>query len=154
MVDFVVKRGEKMFSGEYRHSVDAKGRVIMPAKFRETLGNKFYVTRGLDKNLQIYSCDEWDKMYQKLSTLPMVDRNSRALSRLLLSGCVECEVDKQGRILIPQSLRAYASIEKDVVVIGNGNKVELWSSEMWDGYINDLDADLIASNLCELGLMI
>lgn len=143
-----------MFSGEYNHSVDAKGRVIMPSKFRETLGNKFWITRGLDKNLTVYSCDEWQKVYDKLSTLPFVDRNSRALSRLLLSGCVECEVDKQGRILIPQPLRTYAGIEKDVTVIGNGNKVEIWSSDSWDDYLTELDPDAVASNLCELGIMI
>ncbi len=143
-----------MFSGEYRHSVDAKGRVIMPSKFRETLGNKFYVTRGLDKNLLVYSCDEWQKVSEKLNSLPFVDKNSRALNRLLLSGCVECDVDKQGRILLPQPLRTYASIMKDVTVIGNGNNVEIWSSEIWDDYINALDPDQIAANLCELGIMI
>ncbi len=144
-----------MFTGEYRHSVDTKGRVIMPAKFRETLGNKFFLTRGLDGNLQIYSYNEWMKVCEKLSSLPtLVDKNSRALSRHLLSGCVECEVDKQGRILIPSSLRISAKIDKDVVVIGNGNKVEIWSSEVWDGYIDEIDTDQIAKNLCDLGIMI
>ncbi len=143
-----------LFGGEYNHSVDAKGRVIMPSKFRETLGNKFWITRGLDKNLTVYSCDEWQKVYEKISTLPFVDRNSRALSRLLLSGCSECEVDKQGRILIPQSLRTYAGIDKDVTVIGNGNKVEIWNTDTWNDYIAELDADQAASNLCELGIMI
>ena len=143
-----------MFSGEYKHSVDAKGRVIMPSKFRETLGNKFWITRGLDNNLMIYSVEEWNKVSEKLSNLPFVDRNSRALNRLILSGCVECEVDKQGRILIPQPLRGYASIEKDVTVIGNGNKVEIWDTDVWDEYINNLDPDLIAGNLCDLGIMI
>lgn len=143
-----------MFSGEYKHSVDAKGRVIMPSKFRETLGNKFWITRGLDNNLMIYSVEEWNKVSEKLSNLPFVDRNSRALNRLILSGCVECEVDKQGRILIPQPLRGYASIEKDVTVIGNGNKVEIWATDVWDEYINNLDPDLIAGNLCDLGIMI
>ena len=143
-----------MFSGEYKHSVDAKGRVIMPSKFRETLGNKFWITRGLDNNLMIYSVEEWNKVSEKLSSLPFVDRNSRALNRLILSGCVECEVDKQGRILIPQPLRGYASIEKDVTVIGNGNKVEIWATDVWDEYINNLDPDLIAGNLCDLGIMI
>lgn len=143
-----------MFGGEHYHSVDAKGRVIMPSKFRETLGNKFWITRGIDRNLTVYSCDEWQKVYEKLSSLPFVDKNSRALSRLLLSGCVECEVDKQGRILLPQSLRLYAGIEKDVTIIGNGNKVEIWSSEIWNDYIGALDPDLVASNICDLGIMI
>ena len=84
----------------------------------------------------------------------MVDKNSRALSRHLLSGCVECEVDKQGRILIPSSLRLYAGIDKDIVIIGNGNKVELWSLERWDNYMNDIDPDSVAANLCDLGILI
>ena len=143
-----------MFGGEFNHSVDAKGRVIMPSKFRETLGNKFWITRGLDKNLTVYSCDEWQKVYEKLSTLPFVDKNSRAITRLLLSGCTECEVDKQGRILIPQSLRTYAQIEKDVTISGNGNKVEIWNTENWLKYLDEIDPDEAATNLCSLGIMI
>ena len=144
-----------MFTGEYRHSVDTKGRVIMPAKYRETLGNKFFLTRGLDTNLQVYSYEEWMKVYEKLTTLPtLVDKNSRAFSRHLLSGCVECEVDKQGRILIPTPLRLFAKIDKDVVIIGNGNKVEIWSASEWDGYFETIDTDQVAQNLCQLGIMI
>ena len=143
-----------MFQGDFRHSLDAKGRVIMPAKFREELGNKFYITRGMDKNLQIYSCEEWEKLYQKLTTLPMIDRNSRALKHLFISGCVECEADKQGRILIPQSLRMYASLDRDVAIVGDGEKVEIWNAAKWDAYLDDINLDDVTANMCESGFMI
>ncbi len=143
-----------MFQGDYRHSLDAKGRVIMPAKFRDALGSKFYITRGMDKNLQIYSCEEWEKLYQKLNTLPMIDRNSRALKHLFISGCVECEADKQGRILIPQSLRMYASLDKDVAIVGDGEKVEIWNANIWDEYLADINIDSVTANMCESGFMI
>lgn len=143
-----------MFQGDFRHSLDAKGRVIMPAKFREELGNKFYITRGMDKNLQIYSCEEWEKLYQKLNTLPMIDRNSRALKHLFISGCVECEADKQGRILIPQSLRMYASLDRDVAIVGDGEKVEIWNAAKWDAYLDDINLDDVTANMCESGFMI
>lgn len=143
-----------MFSGEYRHTLDAKGRIIMPAKFRDALGEKFVVTKGLDKNLLVFSAEEWQKFYEKLSILPLANKNSRAFSRLFLAGATECETDKQGRILITAPLKAYASLIKDVVIIGNGNKVEIWSSENWDEYIFGIDTDEIADNLCDLGIMI
>ena len=143
-----------MFQGDFRHSLDAKGRVIMPAKFREELGNKFYITRGMDKNLQIYSCEEWEKLYQKLITLHMIDRNSRALKHLFISGCVECEADKQGRILIPQSLRMYASLDRDVAIVGDGEKVEIWNAAKWDAYLDDINLDDVTANMCESGFMI
>lgn len=143
-----------MFQGDYRHSLDAKGRVIMPAKFREELGNKFYITRGMDKNLQIYSCEEWERLYRKLNTLPMIDRNSRALKHLFISGCVECEADKQGRILIPQSLRMYANLDRDVAIVGDGEKVEIWNAAVWDAYLDDINLDDVTANMCESGFMI
>ncbi len=143
-----------MFSGEYQHSIDAKGRVIMPAKFREALGERFVVTKGLDRNLLVFNMEEWQKFYDKLSTLPLASKSSRDFSRMFLAGAVECETDKQGRILLTTPLRAYASIIKDVTIIGNGNKVEIWSSENWNDYISGIDADEMAQSLCELGIMI
>lgn len=143
-----------MFSGEYQHSIDAKGRVIMPAKFREALGERFVVTKGLDRNLLVFNMEEWQKFYDKLSTLPLANKSSRDFSRMFLAGAVECETDKQGRILLTTPLRSYASLIKDVTVIGNGNKVEIWSSENWNDYINAIDTDEMAQSLCELGIMI
>ncbi len=143
-----------MFSGEYEHSLDAKGRVIMPSKFRESLGSVFYITKGLDRNLLVFSTDAWNSFYEKLSKLPMADKNARGFSRLFLSGAAECEADKQGRILLPAPLRNYAGINKDVTIIGNGDKIEIWSSENWNSYIDALDPDAVAENLCEIGIII
>lgn len=143
-----------MFSGEYEHSIDAKGRVIMPLKFRESLGSTFYITKGLDRNLLVFSAEEWQNFYTKLSKLPMADKNARGFSRLFLSGAVECEADKQGRVLLPATLRNYASISKNVTIIGNGDKIEIWSTENWNSYIDDLDPDAVAANLCDIGIVI
>ena len=143
-----------LFSGEYNHSLDAKGRVIMPSKFREALRNVFFITKGLDRNLLVFSAEAWNVFYEKLSKLPMADKNARGFSRLFLSGAVECEADKQGRILLPSTLRSYAGINKDVTIIGNGDKIEIWSSENWNSYIDNLDPDAIAENLCEIGIVI
>ena len=143
-----------MFNGEYEHSLDSKGRVIMPSKFRDALGDVFYVTKGLDHNLLVFSKEEWDIFYQKLSTLPMANKNARGFSRLFLSGAVECEANAQGRVLIPATLRAYAGIDKDVTILGNGNKVEIWDRDTWLGYVDALDPEAIAESLCEVGINI
>ena len=143
-----------MFSGEYQHTIDAKGRVIMPAKFRAALGEKFMVTKGLDKNLFVFSYEEWQKFYDKLKELPIANKKSRAFTRMFLAGAIECETDKQGRILLNAPLRTYASLVKDVTVIGNGNNVEIWSTEIWDEYVNGLDIDELEEGLEELGIRI
>ena len=149
-----VKGGAHMFSGEYQHSVDTKGRVIIPLKFREQLGNTFCITRGLDGNLLIYSNSAWENVYQKLSTLPMINKESRAFSRYLTSGCTEVETDRQGRILIPQSLRTHANITKDVTIIGNGDKVEIWDTQLWNNSLNAIDPDQLAEKMSDLGIII
>lgn len=158
MVDFhdfpIGKEVRNLFSGEYQHTIDAKGRVIMPVKFREALGERFVVTKGLDHNLFVFSQEEWQKFYEKLSTLPLANKSSRDFSRMFLAGAVECETDKQGRILITTPLRTYASLLKDVTIIGNGNKVEIWSTEKWNEYIGGIDTEAMAESLCELGIMI
>ena len=149
-----MERGGNMFSGEYEHSIDTKGRIIMPLKFRESLGNVFYVTKGLDHNLLVFSTEAWQNFYDKLSKLPMADKNARGFSRLFLSGAVECEADKQGRVLLPSTLRNYAGITKNATIIGNGDKIEIWSTDTWNRYIDDLDPDAVAANLCEIGIVI
>lgn len=143
-----------VFSGEYQHTLDAKGRVIMPVKFREALGDSFIVTRGLDSNLLVFDLTEWQKFYEKLSTLPLSNKNSRNFSRYFLASATECETDKQGRVLIPQPLKEAAKLNKDITIIGNGNKLEIWSSEVWAEHIGSIDTDELADNLCELGIMI
>jgi len=143
-----------LFIGEYQHTIDSKGRVIMPAKFREELGEKFVVTKGLDNCLFVYPNEEWRNLEQKLRTLPLTSKEARAFIRFFFAGAAECEVDKQGRILIPANLREHASLEKDIVIIGVSGRVEIWSKEAWDAYNNDssLDQDAIVEKMAELGI--
>ena len=157
MVRSVTKRnrGEtKLFIGEYEHSVDAKGRVIMPAKLREDIGEKFIVTKGLDGCLFAYSTTEWSNFQEKLKTLPLTNKNARDFVRFFLSGAVECEIDKQGRFLIPNNLRMYATLEKEVMIIGVGTRIEIWNREQWKQYSSDenISADEIAENMTMLGI--
>lgn len=143
-----------MFIGEYEHSVDVKGRVIMPSKLREDIGEKFIVTKGLDKCLFAYSKSEWKNFEEKLKTLPLTNKNARDFVRFFLSGAIECEIDKQGRFLIPSNLRGYANIDKEIVIIGVGNRVEIWNREAWTSYSSDenISADEIAENMTMLGI--
>ena len=143
-----------MFIGEYEHSVDAKGRVIMPAKLREDIGEKFIVTKGLDGCLFAYSRVEWNNFEEKLKTLPLTNKNARDFVRFFLSGAVECEIDKQGRFLIPSNLRTYATLEKEIIIIGVGTRIEIWNREEWKKYSSDenISADEIAENMTMLGI--
>ncbi len=143
-----------MFIGEYRHSLDPKGRVIVPAKFRDGLGDKFVITKGLDGCLFAYSKEEWTNFENKTKSLPLTNKDARAFVRFFFSGAVECEVDKQGRILIPPVLRDYAGLTKDLVVIGVSSRVEIWSQEKWGNYseAEDLEADVLAEKMAELGI--
>ena len=115
-----------MFMGEYNHTIDAKGRLIIPAKFREPLGEEFVLTRGLDGCLYIYPMDEWEAFEEKLRALPLTNKDARAFSRFFVAGATTCELDKQGRILVPQTLREFAGLEKDVILAGNLSRVEVW----------------------------
>ena len=120
--------------GEYQHSIDEKGRITVPAKFREELGEKFLVTRGLDNCLFVYPMEEWKQLEAKLKALPFTRADARAFTRFFFSGATECELDKQGRVNIPASLRHHASLDKDCVVIGVSNRVEIWSRTLWESY--------------------
>lgn len=123
--------------GEYQHSIDDKGRLIIPAKFREELGAGFVVTRGLDHCLFVYPRKEWETLEAKLKSLPLTSSDARAFVRFFFSGASECDLDKQGRVLIPSTLREYAKLERDCVVIGVSNRVEIWAKEAWESYSND-----------------
>lgn len=123
-----------MFMGEYQHTIDEKGRLTIPSKFREALSPAFVITRGLDQCLFVYPMDEWKVLEQKLKALPMMKAEARAFSRLFFSGATECELDKQGRVNIPSSLTEHAKLLKDCVVLGVSNKVEIWSKEVWTSY--------------------
>lgn len=123
-----------MFMGEFQHSVDAKGRLIMPAKLREGLGDRFIATKGLENCLFVFAPKEWEAFGEKLRQLPLASQAARAFTRLFFSGATECEVDPQGRILLPANLREYAGIEKDVMIVGVSSRVEIWSKPKWEEY--------------------
>jgi MraZ protein len=140
-----------MFMGEYDHTIDSKGRLIVPAKFRDQLGDEFVVTKGLDGCLFIYDNTEWTKLEEKLTNLPLSNPNARKFSRHFLAGATLCEVDKQGRILLPSQLRKHAKLEKDVALVGVGARIEIWDKVTWD-QMNEYDADEMASNMEGLGI--
>ena len=132
-----------MFMGEYNHTIDAKGRVIVPSKFRETLGDEFVVTKGLDGCLFVYDNNEWAAFEEKLKSLPITNKDARQFVRFFLAGAASVEVDKQGRILLPGSLREFAELIKDVVLIGVGSRIEIWSKERWEGTAAFEDMDMV-----------
>ena len=141
-----------MFMGEYNHTIDAKGRLIIPSKFREVLGDEFVVTKGLDGCLFVYDNNEWSAFEEKLKTLPITNKDARKFVRFFLAGAASVEVDKQGRILIPSVLREFGELQKDAVLIGVGSRVEIWSKERWDGTASYEDMDEIAEHMESLGL--
>lgn len=143
-----------MFIGEYQHSLDNKGRLIVPAKFREDLGENFVMTKGLDNCLFVYPMKEWLNLEEKLKSLPLTNRDARAFVRFFFSGATECELDKQGRILIPANLREHSKLDKEAVIIGVSTRVEIWSKEEWNLYNEDdsLGYDSIAEKMAQLGI--
>lgn len=143
-----------MFMGEYQHSVDAKGRLIIPAKFREELGQGAVMTRGLDNCLFLFPADEWKILEDKLKTLPLTKADARQFVRFFFSGATECELDKQGRIIVPSNLREYSQIDKEVTVIGVSNRVEIWSKQRWESYMDEAENSYenIAESIVELGI--
>ena len=143
-----------MLIGEYEHNVDVKGRLIMPAKLKEDIGEKFVITKGLDGCLFVYSQAEWKNFEEKLRTFPLTNKDARALMRFFLAGAAECEIDKQGRFLISSNLREFAELDKEVVIIGVLTKIEIWSKEKWLKYSENenMDADEIAEKMEALGI--
>ncbi|MGO4372039.1 division/cell wall cluster transcriptional repressor MraZ [Paenibacillus sp. 2TAB19] len=123
-----------MFMGEFQHSIDEKGRIIIPAKFRDSLGSTFIATRGLDNCLFVYPMSEWAVLEEKLKSLPLMKADARAFTRFFFSGATECELDKQGRVNLPSHLRDYAKLDKECMVLGVSGRVEIWSKQTWDGY--------------------
>lgn len=143
-----------MLLGEYQHSVDDKGRMAIPAKFRKTLAGGVVVTKGLDGCLYLYPLEEWQKLAEKLSHLPINQADSRAFSRMMLAGASSIEIDSQGRILLPDYLRAYGGIQGKAVVVGIYNRAEIWDEERWQRYRANIEkkTDEIAERLGELGV--
>jgi len=145
-----------MFMGEYDHTVDAKGRLIIPSKFREVLGDRFVVTKGLDGCLFVYDNNEWTAFEEQLKALPLNKKDNRMFVRHFLAGAAEVEVDKQGRILLPAKLREFASLDKDVVLVGAASHIEIWSQERWMQLEEDEDESMeaVAERMADLGLKV
>lgn len=143
-----------MFIGEYHHAVDDKGRLAVPVKFREEIGETVIVTRGLDSCLFMYTQQEWNGLAERLSKLPLAKANTRAFARLMLAGAMELEVDKQGRVILPDYLRKFAGLKKKVVIAGLLNRLEVWDSAAWQKYQTgtERNAGDIAEALGELGV--
>lgn len=141
-----------MLLGEYQHSIDDKGRIAIPAKFRKTLAGGVVVTKGIDACLYLYPLDEWRKLAEKLSRLPINQADSRAFSRMMLAGASHAEIDSQGRILLPDYLRSYAKIRARAIIVGLYNRAEIWDEGEWNSYKTSIEGktDEIASRLGEL----
>ncbi len=143
-----------MFLGEYKHTIDDKGRVAVPVKFRADLVKGAVVTRGLDSSLFLLPLEEWGKLTDKLANLPLGQANSRAFARLMLAGAMDAMLDKQGRFIIPEYLRAYAGLRKNIVIVGVNTRLELWDEEAWTAYSakTQADASAIAEQMGQLGI--
>ena len=143
-----------MFSGTYQNSLDSKGRVVIPAKFRDELGEGFVITKGLDSCLFVFPASEWLISRDKLKKVPLTSREGRAFTRYFFASATECDMDKQGRLTIPPSLREHAKIDKELITIGVDSRVEIWSREEWEAYndIPELDSESIAKNMEGLGI--
>ncbi len=141
-----------MFIGEYNHTIDEKNRLAIPVKFRETLKPGAVVTRGLDHCLFVYTLEEWKKLADRLANLPIAKANTRAFARLMLAGAMDCELDKQGRIIVPEYLRGFANLDKKVVIAGLFNRLEIWDEAVWNKYkiSFEKDSDDIAEALGEI----
>ena len=149
MVDSGEKWGIFMLIGEYHHTIDEKGRIIIPSKFREELGEQFVITRGIEKCLFVYSLSSWEKITNKLESLPFTKKDARQFVRFFLSGATTAEFDKQGRVNVTSPLISYADLQKDCVVIGTGDRLEIWSQENWNAFFESASSNMsdIAENL-------
>lgn len=143
-----------MFMGEYSHTLDTKSRLIIPAKFRNQLGDQFIITKWMEKSLRAMPMAVWGKLQEQLNQLPLGKKDARAFRRFVMAGALEAEFDKQGRIVVPNNLREYASLEKSVVVTGVGDSFEIWSAENWSAYTAETadDFDNIAEGLVDFDL--
>lgn len=141
-----------MFMGEYNHTIDAKGRLIVPSKFRDALGDEFVITKGLDGCLFVYDNKEWTAFEEKLKSLPLTNKDARQFVRFFLAGAANVEVDKQGRILVPSNLREFAKLSKEVVLVGVASRIEIWSKEIWENTESFEDMEEIAEHMADLGL--
>ncbi len=143
-----------MFMGRYNHTIDPKGRLSIPSKYREILGEEFVVSKGMDGCLFVYANEEWKVFEAKLASLPLIIQEARQFARFFLSGAQYVTVDKQGRILMPQDLREFAGLEKDVVLAGMGSRIEVWSLDNWNRNNSQIDINAISQGMADLGMTI
>ncbi len=153
----MVKKGKNLISslmGKYQNSLDDKGRMIVPAKYREELGDTCVLTKGMDKCLYIYPVSKWEMFTEKMSSLPTSDTSVRAFVRHFYANAVECDIDKQGRITLPQELRQYANMEKELITVGLLDKIEIWAKEQWyaEKSIMELTPKDVAEKMAEYGI--
>lgn len=141
-----------MFRGGYNHSLDDKGRIIIPQKFRYVLGEKFVVTKGLGRCLWVFTEDEFRKLDDRIQAQPMLDINAVRLQRFFTGEALDATTDIQGRVALPANLREYAGIDKDVMVVGAGNRIEMWSKQRWDETIESLTDEIISESARDIGL--
>lgn len=143
-----------MFIGEYQHNIDQKGRLAVPSKFRKSIGKGAVVTRGIDNCLFVYTRDEWKKLAEKLSNLPIGQKDARAFARLMLAGAMDVEIDSQGRITLPPYLREFAGLGSGVVVAGLYSRIEIWDTKKWNNYKTgaEKETERIAEHMGELGV--
>ncbi len=149
----MVESGDVMLMGEYHHNIDEKGRIIIPSRLRDELGDNVIVTRGLDDCLFLYSMDEWSLLVSKLKSLPFTKRDARNFSRMFLSGATGCLFDKQGRVKISSPLIDYASLNHECVIIGVNDRIEIWAKEKWDKFICESTNEFsdLADHLFDIG---
>lgn len=143
-----------MFMSEYNHTVDAKGRLSIPSKFRTLLGKEFVISKGLENCLYVYANEDWEKFEQNLTSLPLINKEARQFARFFLAGAAQVELDPQGRILIPASLRDYAGLKKDVVLVGVGTRIEIWDSENWNEECANVDMETVTGAMAKTELHI
>lgn len=143
-----------MFKGEYNHSIDDKGRVILPAKLRENLGERVVISRGLDPCLYVYTVEEWDSFEAKLDNLSLINEKSRKIHQFFMSGAVDCDLDKQGRIVVPPNLRAVLGEGKELTLVGEGRRIEIWNESVWNEHISEVSEDIgaLADELTDFGI--
>lgn len=141
-----------MFIGEYQHNLDAKGRLTLPSKFRDDLGEEFFITKGMDNCLFVFPQNEWDKIDEKINGLQLSRKESRGLARLFYAGAINVSLDKMGRVLLPQSLRNYAKLGKEAIIIGVSSRVEIWDKEAWESYNDDdnLNYDILTEKMTDI----
>lgn len=143
-----------MFIGEYQHNLDTKGRITMPSKFREELGNTFYITKGMDGCLFVFPEEEWIEMDKKIKGLRLSRKDARGIARLFYAGAIDVSLDKMGRVLLPGNLRKYASLNKEAIVIGVSSRVEIWDKDRWQSYNDDEDFnyDILTESMADLDI--